>query len=148
MCGLVEGHTCAPLNTCEESRRTKRIARAWTKEDSWRSCSRPPVKYLKTVNSQPGLPPPVEIPTEPPWEPEETSRDDLDIVMDAIEPSDPSEGAGEAAWSTETEVQSSPWKDWERVLDSMPWVRLPSRRPLEVLDLKRLVWRRGTGGKC
>ena len=106
-CSLVEGYTCAPLNTCEESRRTKRIAGAWTKEDSWRSCSRPRVKYLKTMSSQPELPPPVEIPTEPPREPEETVPDDLDIVMDAIEPIDPSEGAGEAASSTEIEVQSS-----------------------------------------
>ena len=81
----------------------------------------------------------MEVPTEPPQEPEETVRDDLDIVMDAIEPSDNSEGAGEAAWSTETEVQSSPWKDRERVLDSMPWVRLHSRRPLEVLDLGRIA---------
>ena len=65
---------------------------------------------LKTVSSQPGPPPPVEIPTEPPREPEETVRDDLDIVMDAIEPSDPSEEAREAPSPTEIEVHSSPRK--------------------------------------
>ena len=98
------------LNTCQESRRTKLIAGAWTKEDSWRSCSRPPVKYLKTTSSQPKLPTPVEIPTDPPRKPDETVPEDLDIGMDPIEPIDPSEGAGAAASSTEIEVQSSPWK--------------------------------------
>ena len=35
------------------------------------------------VTSQPGPPPPVEVPTEPPREPEELSRDDLDDGMDS-----------------------------------------------------------------
>ena len=67
-------------------------------------------KVCEDWASQRRLPPPVEIPTEPPREPKETVRDDLDIGMDAIEPMDPSEEAGEAASSTEIEVQSSPWK--------------------------------------
>ena len=55
-----------------------------------------------------------------------------------------SEGAREAASSTEIEVQSSPW----RGLGASPWtsspsVKLHSRRPLEVLDSGRR-----TGGNC
>ena len=53
------------------------------------------------LTSQLGPPPPVEVPTEPPREPEEPSRDDLDIGMDAVEQMTRLEGAGETASSTE-----------------------------------------------
>ena len=58
------------------------------------------------LTSQPGPPPPVEGPTKPPGEPEEPSRDDLDIGMDAVEPMALVEGAGETTSSTEVGEQS------------------------------------------
>ena len=45
----------------------------------------------KDLTSQPGPPPPVKVPTEPPREPEEPSRYDLDIGMDAVEQMTPLE---------------------------------------------------------
>ena len=53
------------------------------------------------LTSQLGPPPPVEVPTEPPREPEEPSRDDLDIGMDAVEQMTRLEGAVETVSSTE-----------------------------------------------
>ena len=50
---------------------------------------------------QPGHPPPVEVPTEPPQGTEEPSRDDLDMGMHAVEQMTSLEGAGETAPSTE-----------------------------------------------
>ena len=60
--------------------------------------------------SRPGPPPPEEGRTKPPREPEEPSRDDLDIGMDAAEPMAPLEGAGETASSTEVGEQSISWR--------------------------------------
>ena len=50
-CGLVERHTCALLNTCEESRRTKRVASASVRGESWTSCSGQPGRCPKTTRT-------------------------------------------------------------------------------------------------
>ena len=63
------------------------------------------------LTSQPGPPPPVENPKEPPREAEEPSRDDLDIGMDAVKQMTHLGGAGETASSTESpheETSGSP----------------------------------------
>ena len=55
-----------PLNTCEESHRTKRIALGLD-GDSWMSCSGQPGRYRKNykdLTSWPGPGPPAEVPTE------------------------------------------------------------------------------------
>ena len=64
----------------------------------------------KDLTSQPGPPPPVEVPTEPRREPEQLSHDDLEIGMDAVEQMPPLEGAAETASSTEVGGQSSSWR--------------------------------------
>ena len=56
------------------------------------------------LTSQPGPPPPVEVSTEAPREPEEPSRDGLDIGMDAVEQMTLLEGAGDTVSSTEIPV--------------------------------------------
>ena len=43
---FVEEHICVRPNTCEESRRTKQIAWASMKEDSWTRCSKQPGRYI------------------------------------------------------------------------------------------------------
>ena len=109
----MEGHTCALLNTCEESHRTKRIVGASMNEDSWRSCSRQPGRYQKTTRTGHPSPPSVEVPTDPPGEPAEPSRDDLDIGMEAVEavePMTPLEEARETGASTEVGEQSVSWR--------------------------------------
>ena len=50
-CGLVEGHTCVLLNTCEESRQTKRIAWDSMRGDNWTSCSGQPGMSQKTTRT-------------------------------------------------------------------------------------------------
>ena len=69
---------------------------------------------------RPGPPPPEEVPTEPPREPEEPSRDDLNIGMDAVEQMTSLEGARETASSTEIGGQSISWKDVEREISRSP----------------------------
>ena len=53
------------------------------------------------LTSQPGPPPPVEVPTDPPREPEEPSPHDLDIGMEAVEQMTPLEETRETESSTE-----------------------------------------------
>ena len=97
--------------------------------------------HNEDLTSQPGRPPPVEIPTEPPREPEETVRNDLDIGMDAMNQLTLQKDQERQRHQLKSKCSQARGRDWERVLDSMPSVRLHSRRPLEVLDSKRLVWR-------
>ena len=68
------------------------------------------------LTSQPGPPPPVEVPTELPREPAEPSRDDLDIGREAVEPKTPVEVARETEASTEVGEQSISWRRHEENL--------------------------------
>ena len=56
-----------------------------TKEDSWPRLL-PAAREVPENCEDLGLPPPVEVPTDPPGEPAEPSRDDLDIGIEAVEP--------------------------------------------------------------
>ena len=71
----MEGHTCALLNTSEESHWTKRLGL-----DERRRLDELPENY-EDLTSQPGPSPPAEVPTEPAREPEEPSHEDLDDGM-------------------------------------------------------------------
>ena len=67
-------------------------------------------KNYEDLTSQPGPPQPVERPTKPPGKPEESSRDDLDIGMDEVEPMVFREKAGESAFLTKVGEQSISWR--------------------------------------
>ena len=89
------------------------------------------------LTSQSGPSPPVEVPTEPPREPEEPSRVDLVIGMDAVEQMTPLEGEGETASSTEIRGEGT-WSEY--------WTAGSGRNPLRGKGWKssvpkRLVWR-------
>ena len=141
---MVEGHTCVLLNTCEESRQTKRIAWASMRgqlDKLLRAAQEVPENYEDLI-SQPGPPPPVEVPTEPRREPEQLSHDDLEIGMDAVEQMPPLEGAAETASSTEIGGQSSSWRGtW-----SESWTAGSVRNPLHEKRLEVLSSKRGSSG--
>ena len=65
---------------------------------------------FEDLTSQPGPPPSAEVPTDPPREPEEPLRDDLDIGMEAVEQMTPLEEARETESSTEIGEQSITWR--------------------------------------
>ena len=79
----MEGHTCVLLNTCEESRQTKRTAWTSMKKDSWMSSSGQPRKVPENC-------------------------EDL-TFQPAVEQMTPLEGEGETASSTEIGGSSS-WR--------------------------------------
>ena len=75
--------------------------------------------------------PSVEVPTDPPREPEEPSRDDP-VGMEAVEPMTLLEEARETESSTEIGEQSSAWRKHGENLGQQNWTILSSRE---------LVWR-------
>ena len=139
-CGLVEGPTRAPLNTCrgvtpneadclglDERRQLDELLRA----------AREVPENCADLTSQSGPPPPVGVPTEPPREPEEPSRDDLDSGMDAVEQMTPLEGAGETASSTEIGGQSSSWRRRGASVGQQALAEIPHREAAGSPQFKR-----------
>ena len=77
------------------------------------------------LTSQPGPPPLVEVPTDPPGQPAEPSRDDWDIGMEAFQPVTPLEEARETEASTEVGEQSISWRRHEENFGQQNQTEIP-----------------------
>ena len=81
-----------------------------------------PEKY-EDLTSHLGPRPSVEVPTDPPGEPAEPSRDVLDVGMEAVEPTTPLEAARGS--STEDGEQSTSWRRHEENLGQQNRTQIP-----------------------
>ena len=89
------------------------------------------------LTSQPGPPHQWRVPTDPPREPEEPSRDDLHIDMEAVEPMTPLEEARETESSTEIGEQSISWRRHEENLGQQNWTEIPHEENVGNPQFKR-----------
>ena len=100
------------LFTCEETRQTKADCLSLERRqlDELLKAAREVRENYEDLTSQPGPPPPLEVTTEPPREPEEPSRDDLDIGLDAVDQMTPFGRSRRNSVITRNPLRGDCWK--------------------------------------